>query len=279
MMAMRQALLAISLAASPGIAAAGAALPATAMQFSTTAFNGGANAWTEIVCGPILWKKLALKDLSLAQKGKAEKLEARSFSQADHTDLELFKSPATQHLWQSFSAGKNRTMTAVERGQLAALVAHPLKEVELSAKEEGVDTLLVYKEKSLLWLELSASSAAAGAPAGPAVETVYTGDRLRDPFIKTSMGGGGAIKTSAPDEFGIHSMTLRGILKDRQVDYALFTDNHAASYILRRGKLYDVKGKPVPAITGSINLKQKTAHLMAPDGDVQTFRLGEQNKD
>ncbi|MDP3542088.1 MAG: hypothetical protein Q8T11_06410 [Elusimicrobiota bacterium] len=116
------------------------------------------------------------------------------------------------------------------------------------------------------------------------VSTIYTGDRVRDPFLPAAMGGGSArrrddAKTEGPEVVDIHAMSLRGIMKDDKIDYALFTSETGSSYLLRGGRLYDERQKPVPGIRGAIKIKQKTVELITPDKDVQVFRLGEDEKD
>lgn len=116
----------------------------------------------------------------------------------------------------------------------------------------------------------------------PTVSGIYTADRLRDPFQRATSGGGGAAagKAFAPEDFNIHNLSLRGVMKDAAADYALLVDsNFGVSFVLRKGKLYDEKGKVVPGVTGSLNIKQKTASLMTREKDVQVFRLGEEGKE
>lgn len=149
---------------------------------------------------------------------------------------------------------------------------------------------------AVLLLGAAAHAAPAGAPAPstgavaastPTVSSVYTGDRFRDPFLTPSAGSSSsAPKPANPDEekkgVDIHAMHLRGVLKDRDTDFALFSSDDGRTFILRAGRLYDEKNKPVPGVTGRILLKQKTVQLITADKDVQVFRLGEQedkNKD
>ena len=116
------------------------------------------------------------------------------------------------------------------------------------------------------------------------VSSLYTGDRVRDPFMPAAMGATSVRrvtdeKAEGPEVVDIHGMFLRGIMKDAKVDYALFSSEGGGSYLLRGGKLYNERNKPVPGITGAIKLKQKTVELITPDKDVQVFRLGEDEKD
>lgn len=131
------------------------------------------------------------------------------------------------------------------------------------------------------------ASRGAGPSIGASTQTVsslYTGDRMRDPFLPAAMGVTSArrvdaAKTEGPEVVDIHGMMLRGILKDAKIDYALFTSEGGGTYLLRGGRLYDERNKPVPGITGAIKLKQKSVELVTPDKDVQVFRLGEDEKD
>lgn len=117
------------------------------------------------------------------------------------------------------------------------------------------------------------------------VSTIYTGDRTRDPFMPAAMGAKTARrvvdsdKPEGPEVVDIHGMQLKGILKDPKIDFALFSAETGGSYILRGGKLYNERNKPVPGITGNIKIKQKTVELITADKDVQVFRLGEDEKD
>lgn len=134
---------------------------------------------------------------------------------------------------------------------------------------------------------VTASTATAATPATVStqtVSTIYTGDRVRDPFLPAAMGSGSArrrddSKNDGPEVVDIHAMTLRGIMKDARIDYALFTSETGATYLLRGGRLYNERHKPVPGIRGAIKIKQKTVELITTDKDVQVFRLGEDEKD
>ena len=141
---------------------------------------------------------------------------------------------------------------------------------------------------TIAFLLLAGRAAFAAAPAAPAVSTtavipsaIYTAERLRDPFIPFSAGGGSvSSKPYNADDFSIHNLSLRGIMKDTTVDYALFTDKTVgATFILRRGKLYDPKNKVVAGIAGKLKVKEKWAQLETRDHDVQIFRLGEEEKE
>jgi hypothetical protein len=113
------------------------------------------------------------------------------------------------------------------------------------------------------------------------VSTLYTGDRVRDPFLPPSEGGGRshAVDRNAPYAVDIHSLQLRGIMKDAKTDYALFATEIGTTLILRDGRLFDDRNKRVPGITGRIRIKQKRVELITADKDVQIFGLGESDED
>lgn len=140
---------------------------------------------------------------------------------------------------------------------------------------------------------VAASTAAVKAAAVPAtspalaqstqtVGSIYTGDRVRDPFQPASSGGGG--RSSAKHDDGepeppptadIHTLSLRGILKDNNADYAIFAAETGETFMLRAGRLYNDRNKPVQGITGRINLKQKLVELFTPEKDRQPYIIGE----
>lgn len=130
---------------------------------------------------------------------------------------------------------------------------------------------------------VAASTAATPSQIGPSTHTIsslYTGDRVRDPFLPASMGGGSAPQRAAEDgaepaATDIHSLQLRGLLKDRSSDFAVFGSDTGQTYLLRAGKLFDGRNKRVPGVTGRIQLKQKRVELITADKDVQVFVLGE----
>ncbi|HXS99161.1 MAG TPA: hypothetical protein VN915_00635 [Elusimicrobiota bacterium] len=128
-----------------------------------------------------------------------------------------------------------------------------------------------------------AASTAPAAALSPAlalstytVSTLYTGDKVRDPFMPATVGGAGRARDkNAPLVVDIHSLELRGIMRDSQSAFALFSMDNGTTLILRGRRLYDERNKPVPGITGSINMKQKRAELITADKDRQPFQLGE----
>jgi hypothetical protein len=125
----------------------------------------------------------------------------------------------------------------------------------------------------------AAPTAEVQASTVPAVDSIYTAARLRDPFAHWGAGRA-ASKPFSLEDFSIHKLSLRGIMKDAESDFALLTDSESgAGLILRKGRLHDPKKKAVPGISGKINFKTKTVTLTAPDGDVQIFRLGEEEQE
>lgn len=114
------------------------------------------------------------------------------------------------------------------------------------------------------------------------VEDIYGGGKIRDPFMK--LGGAGAVsapvaappKDFDPEDFSIHQLELKGIMKDKAGLSAMLVDmNSHFSFILRGGRLYDMRKKAVPGVTGVIVPAQKSVTLTTADKDVQTLRLGE----
>ena len=127
-----------------------------------------------------------------------------------------------------------------------------------------------------------AADSAAGAAGAPAVSAstaatvagLYDVERMRDPFARWGAGHGGA-RSFSLENFSIHKLSLRGVMKDAASQFALFADQETgASFLLRQGRLYDERGKIVPGVGGVLNVKRKTATLTSTDGDAQVFHLG-----
>lgn len=129
----------------------------------------------------------------------------------------------------------------------------------------------------------------AGAAAAPVAEvksstppitvaSIYTVEKLRDPFQRGGAStAAGSSKEFVLEDFSIHNLSLKGLLKDSGTDYALLVDREfGLSFVLRKGRLYDQKNKPVPGITGTIDIRQKQVNVMTMDKDVQVLRLGEE---
>ncbi len=130
---------------------------------------------------------------------------------------------------------------------------------------------------------VAASTSSVIATSTQTVATIYTGDRVRDPFLPAAMGATSARRAdkdenSGPETVDIHGMALKGILKDKIADFALFSSEQGGTYMLKAGKLFNDRNKPVPGVTGRIKIKQKTVELITADKDVQVFRLGEEEE-
>lgn len=111
------------------------------------------------------------------------------------------------------------------------------------------------------------------------VASIYTVEKLRDPFQKggVSAGGTAALKDFTPEDFSIHNLSLKGLMKDGGADYALLVDREfGISFVLRNGRLYDIKNKAVRGVSGTIDIRAKRVNIMTADKDVQVLRLGEE---
>lgn len=123
--------------------------------------------------------------------------------------------------------------------------------------------------------EVNVSTAAPAA----SISSIYTVEKLRDPFMQGGMGGaaGGTAKTFEAADFNIHNLVLKGIMKDGAVYMAmLFDQEFGVSFVMRGGRIYDGKKKAIPNVKGSIDAKTKTVKLEGLEGDVQVLRLGEE---
>jgi hypothetical protein len=141
----------------------------------------------------------------------------------------------------------------------------------------------VATEKAAAPAVKASTSATAGAPVVSAlgvstltVSSLYTGDRVRDPFAAAGAGGPVHVRDwSVPLVVDIHTVQLRGILQDSSSDFALFKTEDGMTLVLRGGVLYDEGNKRVPGVRGRIQIKQKRAELITDDKDVQVYTLGE----
>lgn len=129
----------------------------------------------------------------------------------------------------------------------------------------------------------AAAQAASTEPARQGISALYDGERYRDPFQPPKAAASPAASAQAqdpaqPQEFSIHLLNLKGILKDKRGSYAVLTDSLGGSYILKDGKLFDYKNKPLPGVAGAIQPKQKSVTLMTPDKDVQVLHIGEEEE-
>jgi Tfp pilus assembly protein PilP len=78
------------------------------------------------------------------------------------------------------------------------------------------------------------------------------------------------------ENFSIHSLNLKGIMKDGAGAYAILADGQtSASFVLKGGVLFDFRNKRVPGVTGTIQMRRKTVTLMTADKDVQPLKMGE----
>lgn len=88
------------------------------------------------------------------------------------------------------------------------------------------------------------------------------------------------VATFNPEEFSIHDLLLKGILKGKAGDYAIFAGaGSGASFLLEGGKLLDASGKPIPGVSGMVRAAQKSVQLTTKDGDVQILKLGEEEEE
>lgn len=164
-------------------------------------------------------------------------------------------------------------LAALLVGLAASAAAAPAAAVEAAAPKASTAT---------------ATTAAAGVKSSTAAPSVtpadlYGGGKLRDPFapLLGAGGVGAAMQVVAPaafnmEEFSIHGLDLKGIMKDPKGSFAVLVETKSGTgFILRDGRLYDYKGKPVAGVTGVIRPRQKSVMLQTPDRDVQWLRLGE----
>ncbi len=127
----------------------------------------------------------------------------------------------------------------------------------------------------------TASSAKATEPT--AIDELYKGGKARDPFAKVDGTGtqapepdASASDTTAREDFSIHSLVLKGIMQDSAGAYAVLVDpKYNLTFVLKKGRLFNPKNKPVPGVTGVIKPKQKMVQLITTDKDVQILILGE----
>jgi hypothetical protein len=68
---------------------------------------------------------------------------------------------------------------------------------------------------------------------------------------------------------------VKKFVEERDLTALLVDMNSRFPFILRGGRLYDMRKKPVKGVTGVIKPAQKTVTLTTADKDVQTLRLGE----
>jgi hypothetical protein len=95
----------------------------------------------------------------------------------------------------------------------------------------------------------------------------YEGDRYRDPFIPLNGVGSDSGNDHAPQ---ISSLILKGIIQDDKGRVAIMSSG-VSSYILRAGRLYDGRNRPVKGISGVI--KAQSVVLVGSDRVVKEFTL------
>jgi hypothetical protein len=115
-----------------------------------------------------------------------------------------------------------------------------------------------------LYGPIAQAAPASPAAATPATQTpaylsyIYEGDKYRDPFIPLN-GTRGDDTDPAPQ---ISALILKGLMRDEAGRIALLVSG-SRSYILRGGRLYDGRNKPVKGIKGVI--KTETVVLIGSD--------------
>lgn len=138
----------------------------------------------------------------------------------------------------------------------------------------------------------SAAQPAAAAPAAPAkveastapassepktIAEVYNGVGVRDPFVSILGSGGAAVSSGSAEtpKPNIHTLALRGVLSGARSRFALIEDaSSGARFILKDdGKLYDVNGKTVAGVGGSIKSGTAVVVTTPADGDVQMLKM------
>jgi hypothetical protein len=113
------------------------------------------------------------------------------------------------------------------------------------------------------------------------VEQVYAAAKYKDPFIVStvfgdehapkSKAGSGDVAVST---FSVYNLSLIGIMEDSRAKEALLSDKATGlAYVLKGGRLIDVKKKRVPGVVGAIKGKQVT--LTTEDKQVYQLNLRE----
>lgn len=121
------------------------------------------------------------------------------------------------------------------------------------------------------------STKTAGTPT--TIDELYPAGALRNPFVKVEGGKEGAatLAGSIPEgEFSIHGLALKGLMDDRGDGIAILVDpKYGASFVFRRGKLYDSKNKAVPGVRGAVKVKQRTVVLRDESGEEASITMAE----
>ena len=109
--------------------------------------------------------------------------------------------------------------------------------------------------------------AATPAAAEPAYQSYkYLGDRYRDPFIPLT----GVALDPTDRSPAVASLILKGIVQDDKGRVAILSSG-VSSYILRAGRLYDGRNRPVKGISGVI--KAQSVVLLGSDRTVKELLL------
>lgn len=94
----------------------------------------------------------------------------------------------------------------------------------------------------------------------------YEGDRYRDPFIPLN----GTNYDATDRSIQISGLILKGILQDTRGRVAVLSSG-VSSYILRAGRLYDGRNRPMKGVSGVI--KAQSVVLIGSDRTVKEFTL------
>ncbi|PCI40784.1 MAG: hypothetical protein COB53_00385 [Elusimicrobia bacterium] len=112
------------------------------------------------------------------------------------------------------------------------------------------------------------------------VKELYKGDRYRDPFAELSAGE--TVSTREEKEFSIetfsiHSLKLKGLMKEKAGNYAIIIDEDTdMGFMLRKSRLFTYQNEKIPGVRGRINMAQQTVTLITDEKDVQVLTLGEE---
>ncbi|MBI5882733.1 MAG: hypothetical protein HZB91_06470 [Elusimicrobia bacterium] len=123
--------------------------------------------------------------------------------------------------------------------------------------------------------EVRSSTAAATA------ESLYSVGKMRDPFTKAAEGGAAPAGGCKDEDFSIHQLTLKAMMKDPKADFALLSDSCGKNFIFSAGRLYKnavLKRNLVAGVSGKMGIGQKTLTLQTAEKDVQVLRLGEEEE-
>jgi len=111
-------------------------------------------------------------------------------------------------------------------------------------------------------------SAATPTSIEPAYQSYkYMGDRYRDPFIPLTGNSYDAGSERAPQ---VSSLLLKGIVQDEKGRVAILSSG-TSSFVLRAGRLYDGRNKPVKGLTGVI--KAQSVVVVGSDRTVKELLL------